>query len=160
MLPVLAMLLLGIVSSGIAYHRNLSLSQGARESARHGATLPVSSYASLSDWLTDIGDRAIADAAGQLEPGIPGRSICVAYVHPNGTAATPLDRTTSKTVTGDGTFAAAATSHTTCFDDGRPASERRVQVRVERETEFGALFFSRTLTLSSEATSRYEAFRT
>lgn len=77
--------------------------------------------------------------------------ICVAYVHPNGVIAT--DQTTSRTDNGG----APTYDSAPCFADGRPNEERRVQVAVARDTDFNVLLFSSTLTLDSEAVSRFEA---
>jgi hypothetical protein len=149
-LPLLLMLLLGIVSAGIAYNHQLSLTHAARESGRHGATLPVTNFGSMSAWLDVVAQRAMDDATGSLDPGVPGFFLCVAYVHPNGTTA--LDSTQSRTGGTTGSYAGSS-----CFTDGRPADERRVQVVVARDVDFNALVFETTLTLDSEAVSRFEA---
>jgi hypothetical protein len=41
--------------------------------------------------------------------------------------------------------------------DGRPDSERRVQVVTGRETVFNVVFFSPTVALDAEAVNRFEA---
>ena len=82
MLPVLVMLLLGTLTAGLAYNRNNSLNNGARESARYGATLPVND--DLAGWLFDVADVARDSTGGNLEAGVPGQQICVAYVYPRG----------------------------------------------------------------------------
>src|SRR5690606_9647906 len=88
-LPLLLMLLLGIVSAGLAYNHQLALTHATREAGRHAATLPVDS---MSNWLATVEARVISDATGSLDTGTPGRYTCVAYVHPNG--ATSDDSTT------------------------------------------------------------------
>lgn len=148
-LPILVMLLVGIVSAGVAYNHQLSLTHAAREGGRYGATLPVES---MSDWLDVVIAQAVQDATGALNDGVPGRSVCVAFVHPAGIAAN--DTTASRTVGPDGTTSDGAAP---CFADGRPADERRVQVVVQRETEFSVVFFSTTLTLDAEAVNKFEA---
>ena len=150
-LPLLLMLLFGIVSSGVAFNNQLSLTHSAREASRHAATLPVGNFGSMSAWLDAVAQRAIDDSAGTLTPGVPGLYVCVAYVHPNGTTA--LDSTASR-INSSGTI---SYSSTTCFADGRPNDERRVQVEVRRDVDFNALVFQSTLTLDAEAVSRFEA---
>lgn len=150
-LPLLMMLLLGMVSAGLAYNHNLSLAHSAREAGRHAATLPVANFGSMDLWLDDVAARAIEDATGSLNPGTPGLVVCVAYVHPNGSLST--DSTRSRTVNGATVTYAGAP----CFADGRPDAERRVQVSVAREATFNALIFSTTLNLDSDAVSRFEA---
>lgn len=155
LLPLLLMLLIGIVSVGVAYNHQLSLTHGAREATRYAATLPVSNFNSEADpmaaWLEEVADRAIESASGSLDPGTPGWEVCVAYVHPNGTLAD--DSTTSRTETESG----ASAGTTSCFVDGRPNTERRVQVVAQREVDFNVVVFTQTLTLDAEAASRYEA---
>lgn len=153
-LPLILMLVVGMVSAGIAYNAQLSLTHAAREAGRYGATLPVinSTYpTNLNEWLDAVAARAVEDAAGDLDPGTPGRSICVAYVHPAGTGA--QDQTRRRVEDASGVI----TDGSTCFADGRPDNERRVQVEVERVVDFEALLFVTTLTLDSSATARFEA---
>ena len=145
-LPLLLMLLLGIVSAGIAYNHQLSLTHAAREAGRYGATLPVEP--DIGSWLAAVEARAVEAATGSLGAGNP--SVCVAYVHPNG--AVPSDQT-AKIENGLVTSGSGAT----CFDDGRPNDERRVQVRVERDVDFNALVFQTILRLDSEGVNRFEA---
>lgn len=155
LVPLLIMLLFGIVSAGLAFSQQLSLTHAAREAGRYAATLPVSNFAGLDDWLTHVADRAVLDATGTLDDGIPGRAICVAYVYPAGNLAT--DQTTTLTRDSTGNDTVDSSSGSPCFDDGRGADERRIQVHVERDTEFGVVLFTTTLTLDSTAVSRYEA---
>jgi Flp pilus assembly protein TadG len=150
-LPLLMILLLGMVSAGIAYNHNLALAHSAREAGRHAATLPVTNFGSMDLWLDEVAARAIEDATGSLNPGTPGLVVCVAYVHPNGSLST--DSTRSRTING----ATVSYASTACFPDGRPDDERRVQVSVAREATFNALVFSTTVNLDSEATNRFEA---
>lgn len=146
-LPLLLMLILGIVSAGIAYNHQLGLTHAAREAARYGATLPVDNFVSMSDWLSAVEARAVEAATGSLDAGSPGRFICVAYVHPKGVV--PSDQTTKRE---QGTVSSG-----TCFSDGRPDDERRVQVVVRRETDFNVMVFQTTIILDSEAANRFEA---
>lgn len=148
-LPLLLALLLGIVSGGIAFSRDNSLNNAAREAARFGATLPVGS---MSTWLNSVGDVAIGSATGDLDDGTPGRLVCVAFVFPDGSGAT--DQTTQLVIAADGTK--TETVGSTCFSDGRPKDERRVQVTVQRETDFIVVFFTRTITIDGESAVRFE----
>ncbi len=151
LLPILAALLFGIVTGGLALNSKNSLNNAAREGARYGATLPVDS--TMNDWLDDVADVAIRSATGDLDNGVPARFVCVAYVHPDG-AGDPDDQTTSLEINAAGARSYAVGS--SCFADGRPSDERRVQVEVERTADFFAFFFRRTVTLHEESVSRYE----
>lgn len=151
-LPLLVMLLVGMVSAGIAYNNQLALTHAAREGGRYAATLPVTNFADMEAWLTEIAGQVEVDATGALNPGIPGREICVAYVHPEG--AVSSDQTARLIVDNSGsTF----TSGADCFEDERPDDERRVQVATRRDTDFNVVFFSTTISLDAEAVNRFEA---
>ena len=147
--PVLAALLLGTVTAGLAYNRNNSLNNASREAARYGATLPVGS--DLTTWLNTVADVARESASGDLDPAVSGQQLCVAYVHPAGTTAD--DRTTRLIeVAGSRTVGVGSP----CFNDGRPGTERRVQVEMSRTTRLDAVFHSTTLTLTAESVTLFE----
>lgn len=155
-LPLIVMLIVGMVSAGIAYNHQLSLTHAAREGGRYAATLPVvPNFANIDAWLNEVATQVVNDATGSLDPGVPGRYICVAYVYPIGNpAVNPNDATKSRVQMGT---SAPTYPSSTCFSDGRPDNERRVQIEVRRETNFNALVFSSTLTLDSEGVNRFEA---
>ena len=150
--PLLLMLLVGIATTGIAFNHSLSLAHAAREAGRQAATLPVSNFVDLDAWLAAVSTQAIADADGSLDNGIPGRTVCVAYVHPAGTLATDVTKRLITDTTGP-----QPTELQPCFNDGRPNDERRVQVVVSRDAEINAILFSTTVTLDSQSVNRFEA---
>jgi Flp pilus assembly protein TadG len=149
-LPLLMMLMMGITTGGISLNRDISLNNAAREGARYGATLPIGN--DMTAWLNDVATVTIESATGDLDNGVPGRTVCVAFVHPDGTD--PVDRTTRVVVNATGT--STVTVGSDCFTDGRPNDERRVQVRASRESDFEVVLWSRTLTVEGESTARYE----
>lgn len=139
-LPLLLMLLLGIVSAGLAYNHQLALTHAAREAGRYGATLPIGGAPGA--WLDAVHDRAVEAATGSLS-GAPGVEVCVAFVGtPDGT---------SHSINGGSAQGGG------CFTESPPRTEGRVQVRVEREVDFNVLVFQSTLTIDSEAVNRFEA---
>lgn len=148
-LPILLSILFGIVTGGVAFSQSLSIDNAARETARYGATLPVDG--SLDGWLAQVADIAIATATGTLDDGQPGREICVAYVHPAGTDTNDQTRRLVEDAAGVRTF-----SNQTCVTDGRPATERRVQVVVGRDTELIVFYFTKTIAISSQSVARFE----
>ena len=131
-LPIVLALVLGVITFSTAHEQKLALTNAAREGARYGATLP----ASTPNWLQSVQDVTVASATGDLAAGVPGRSICVA-----------LNTGTGWTSTSGGA----------CFNDGRPASEPRVQVLVSRTGKLDSYFVSRTTTLTGRAVVRFEA---
>ncbi len=155
-LPLVMMLILGMVSAGIAFNHQLALTHTAREGGRYAATLPVTNFGSIDLWLAEIINQAVDDSTGSLDDGVPGQYICVAYVHPNGILDT--DKTTKRII--ENSVLADAVIGESCFDDDPglvKLGQRRVQILVRRDTDFNVLVFSSTLTLDAEAVSRFEA---
>ena len=152
-LPIVVVLMIGIVTGGIGLNRNISLNNSAREAARYGATLPVNG--DMTAWLNAVKDVAITAATGELDDGEAGRTVCVAFVYPDG--GSPTDQTTRLELDAAGVVTITTGNvNNTCVIDGRPDGERRVQVRVNRETELDVVFWSRVLTLEADSTARFE----
>lgn len=154
-LPVFMALVLGMFTGGIAYNRKISLTNAAREASRYGATLPVSG--NLTTWATAVADVTQDNATGDLDSGVAGRSICVAYVHPDGTTAGTANDQNFRLLRTSGSDATSNGLSATCFADGRASSERRVQVLVQRNSDLETLFFTWTLTLTGRSVTRFEA---
>lgn len=150
-LPLIVMLIVGIVSAGIAYNHQLSLTHAAREGGRYAATLPVTNFANINAWLDDVAAHVVVDSTGTLAAGTPGYYVCVAHIDPAPAGTTQRRVNNAGVVSYDGN---------PCFADfgaGTPADLRRVQVRVGRDTDFNALVFSATVSLDAEAVNRFEA---
>lgn len=140
-LSLLVMLLVGTTSAAVAFSRNNSIENAAREASRFAATLPGPVD---TDWLRDVRDVARAAAMGELDVSVDGQYICVAQY--NGATWSRLTDT-------GGTEATASTE---CFSDGLPATQSRVQIVARRDTSIDAVFFSVDVTLEGEASARYE----
>jgi hypothetical protein len=152
--PLLLTLLLGTIAVGAAYHQKLGLTEGAREGARLGATLRTGhpddnprTGVPTNAWLLEVAQVATATAEDW-------DSVCVAYTglvafSPTGSQVTRSLRQTN----GGG----ASFGSTRCFDDGRPATERRVQVSMRGTAPFDNFFFMRrTLELEGSSIARFE----
>lgn len=145
-LPIFMALVLGMFTGGIAYTVRQAITQGAREAARAGATLPVAGT-NVNLWLDDVAAIAERSADGELAPGASGRYLCVALIR---------DGVVSRRES-IGAASASYSTGTPCFVDGiTTASSRRVQVLARRTREMEALFFSNTLDLEGRAVARYE----
>lgn len=151
-LPVFFMLVLGMFTGGLAYNRKLALTQASREAARYGATLPRANFLTVSGWLDAVATVAVKSAEGELNSGVPDRSVCVAYVFQTGTAQSQTWRRVESA-----TALPSYEMNKECFTDGRPLNETRVQVVTARTSKLEALLFSQDLALRSEAVSRFEA---
>lgn len=139
------MLLLGMLTGGLAYSRKLAVSQATREGARYGATLPLSAEATVDLWLQRVSDIAVASSDGDLSTSASGMQVCVAYVPGSGTPRR-IQRV----------GVATSFSDDVCFVDGR-TGEARVQVVGSRTSTLEALVWSRELDLRSRAVARFEA---
>lgn len=151
-LPMLLMILLGTVTASLAYGQQTSLQTSAREASRFGASLPVTS--GLDVWLRDVLKVARDAAVGDLAGSVPGQYLCVAYVHPAG--STPNDRTTRLTEINGVLGSVTSGPASICFDDGRPSTERRVQVVARRTSTIQAIVFDVDVDLQATSAARFE----
>lgn len=146
MLPVFTMLLLGMLTGGLAYNRKLSIAQATREGARYGATLPITAPVTVDTWLERVAAVTIASSDSELSSDRPGQRVCVAHVTSSGTARRR-----------DQIGTAVSFTDAPCIaNDGR-TGETRVQVVGSRISKLEALVFSRDLDLTSQAVARFEA---
>ncbi len=142
---LLFMLIFGSISAGISFSRSNALQTAAREGARYGVTLPGAT-ADPSSWLDSVIATTQAAALGELNDGVPGRTICAALV-------TDEMAGESRTLKPDG----STEDGSQCFSDGLDASAgARVQVTAERETQIQAVLFAIDITVSGDAVGRYE----
>jgi Flp pilus assembly protein TadG len=148
-LPVLAMLVFGMLSAGIAWNQNLAMAQGTRVGGRYAATLPTKNYASMDAYLDAVATRVVAASEGSLNTGVVGRVVCVAYVSGGATA---LDKTRQRTETGS----TVTRADSSCFTDGQATTEKRIQIMTERSGTLEAGVWSRSITLHQQLVFRYE----
>jgi Flp pilus assembly protein TadG len=146
---LLFMLIFGSISAGISFSRSNALQTAAREGARFAATFPDADVDVVA-WLDTVIDATQGAALGELDDGVPGRTICAAFVSAGGTG-------TGRELNAAGTRG-PTTPTTECFTDGLTgdADVPRIQVVVERETEIQAVLFAIDITVSGNAVARYE----
>ena len=147
-LVLLVMLIVGTVTAAIAFSSDNSIQNAAREASRFGATLPD---AGTLDWFTDVRDVARAAALGDLDATVAGEQICVAFIDETDSATHVLD-------TG-GAPNPLVIQGGACpgFNDGRNGNgESRVNVVTQRDVDLNVIVFSTTVTLTAEASARYE----
>lgn len=169
--PIFMTIVLGMFSGGTAYNRKNSITNAAGEASRYGATLAPASIPTpypggaghaLEAWLHTVAAAVTQNASGDLDVGVDDRVICVAYVHPivGFPSPTPDDENHLIRRTSNGTTDVVQIVHgsaATCFNDGRPTNERRVQVQVSRPSPISALFFDYPVTITAESVTRFEA---
>jgi Flp pilus assembly protein TadG len=138
---VLIVLIFGMLYGGIAYNRQLALTQSAREGARFGATLPLAGGADAPDdaWFAQVLDRIEESSTGSLVTGQPGRYICIRFVSDTGT---PVVREYG---TGDCTV-----------DSSSVVDRERVEVVVGRPANLDLVLYDFPLNLRANSIARYE----
>ena len=130
-LPLLMMLVLGLVSGGIAYNRKISITNAVREGTRYGATLTCSAACvSGGAWISQVKARVAEVSGGELSAS----DVC-AWV---GTASGTVQCGQADPPGAGGTMV--------------------VKVSASKGAELDAIFFRRNLTLTSKSTARYERF--
>jgi Flp pilus assembly protein TadG len=151
-LPILAMLVFGLVSAGMAWNTNLAMASGARAGGRYAATLRTSTYTSMDDYLDAVEQRVVDSSEGSLATSVPGRVICVAYVHPAADGSSTADTQRSRTETGT----TVTRSGDPCFTDNQTSTDTRIQISVQRTTTIETGIWSQNATLRQKVVFRYE----
>ena len=140
-LPVLAMLIVGLFSSAMIYDSNMSLTHSAREGARYGATVPEDQTFSTGTWADNV-EALVRQRGGD---SLIAADVCVALVQGSPATAVSADHSTEP--------GAAA-----CYDDSASGEEElRVQISASKKMTLDVVAFSREVTLTATASSRHES---
>jgi Flp pilus assembly protein TadG len=150
LLPVFMALVLGMFSGGVIYNQKMDLTHATREGARYGAAIDKNqTFANGASWASNVRDLVVARSGGDLTAGsgttagVTTDGVCVAMV--TGSPAAVVLPTASY-----------STSGSTCFTDTSGDTSTRVQVSARRAGKLEVLFFTRVMTLTANATARYE----
>lgn len=143
-LPLLAMLIFGGLTAGLALNNKQQLNHAAREGARFAATLAdeADPCGAGSTWASCVRDRVVGSGVGSLDLTRDG--LCISRVEEDG----------SVTTTPFGTSTTGATE--LCFTESPALSGARVQVVVNSPSRVDAVLFRGDVTLTAEAVARYE----
>ena len=151
-LPVFAMLLLGLITGGIALNDKQQITHATREGARYAATVPAGQPFTSGTWATNVRDVIVARSDGALTAG----DVCVSLVEGNNPTTAVTEGTSGPT------YHSTAPSGAACITgQSYPVvagdSGRRAQVTATRNVtiELG-LFGELTPTVDVEATARSE----
>jgi len=177
--PIFMTVVLGMFSGGQSYNRKIAMTNAVSEASRYGATLapstlvappppavcsavPATSAAcGIDQWVRNVAAAVIQNAEGDLNASASGREICVAYVHPaaDSTASHNQISHMLKYTTSDSAPSAQedGVAARCIANDGRPSTEKRVQVVATRSSPLEALFFSYSVTLTAQSITRFEA---
>lgn len=168
LLPIFVLLVFGGISASTIYWHSISATQGARDAARYGATLPLSSAATpapgeltITDWInrvsqvalreTGIGDANGDGAVDLADVTAANAYICVAFVR--GSNSTHIVFTKSMTVS---SAPGPATTAPCIALDGAPTESDRVQIVVKRDEVFQTFLFSRPFTPEARSVQPYQ----
>jgi Flp pilus assembly protein TadG len=155
-MPLLMVLLIGMVSAGLAWNQQLSLTHAAREGARYGATIPRDQSFTAGTWAGNVRNLIIDRSAGELDHA--EATVCVSLVEGTGGATSVVsgggNPVTNWTTNGDGTPCIPNEDYQLVSDsDGG----RRVQVVVTRPGTIDIVFHRWDFTMTSDATARAES---
>lgn len=143
-LPIVVMLVFGMITGGMALGQKNSIENAAREASRFGSTLEVTS--STDDWLDDVAAVAVTSSTGELDPGTPGRYLCVALVGTsNGTDG-------RKIISGE----TVSYGSGSCPEMSCPSGSPCVHVALGRDGYLDLVVSSQTLRLDAAAVSTFE----
>jgi len=161
LLPIFVILAIGMMSAGILFFNNLTITQASRDAARLGTTLPITTAVpvpagevDITTWLQRVHDVAKMQAWGSTSADITTDAngqgyICVAYVRASSGTGLATTSTYSGVARGYNTNSAQA-----CFADGR--DDNRVQVLVRRDGELNGVFIYKKWELVSKGDIPYE----
>lgn len=154
--PIFAVLAMGTIAAGLAFSKQITVTQAAREASRYGSTLPIEplNATGLATWLTRL-DAAATAAAGPAASPVAGYDYrCVAYVRTTASgavdAAASRHRVNGGAVTGGMCPSALASSV-----PAAPVTDY-AQVIVTRNSSFFVVFFDATVRLDAVSLTPFE----
>jgi Flp pilus assembly protein TadG len=161
--PIFMILALGIINGGLAFSRQINVTQAAREASRFGSSYDISGIAGggtltarEDTWLAAV-DAAVTESAGNRTNPVGGYDYrCVAIVRMNA-GGTAVDTTVSRYREVNGTSAATSGSGA-CPSTTAAAvpGGTYAQVVLSRDSRFFVLFLDPTLHLDAVSVTPYE----
>ncbi len=141
-LPVFAMLVVGLFSSAMIYDSKMSVTHASREGARYGATVPEDQdFSSDATWAESVAALVRQRGGGALADA----EICVALVRGNPAVAVSPSHSTES-------------GSAPCYDDSATGEDEvRVQVAASKSRSLDVVLFSRDVNVSATASSRHES---
>ncbi len=144
--PVLAMLLFGMISAGLALDDKQQMTFASREGARYAATIPASQTFVSGTWATNVRDLVVARSSGTLSAS----DVCVSLVE--GSPAKVVVPSSSYSTAGVPCIA-GETFPVSGTDNGR-----RIQVTAGRNARIELVVFGRIdVRMDVDATTRSES---
>lgn len=146
--PIFIIVVLGTITAGTAFSKQLNITQSARETSRYASTLTFTAAGgSVEDWLDNVTAVGMEVGGDPADPLGGLDRLCVAMID------TIVPANTQRKIDG-GTMQPGRCFGTAASPD--PLGPRYVQVQFERDTSFFAVFVDADLTLRSTSTTPYE----
>ena len=153
--PIFMILALGIINGGLAFSRQINVTQSAREASRFGSTSDIVTAGGITTWLTSV-DKALTESAGNAADPTGGYDYrCVAIIVRNASGGIDTAHTAYKE-NGGSAVTGASTGCPTVTTPDLGANSQVVQVALLRNVEFFVLFINPTLGLDAISTTPYE----
>lgn len=147
-LPLLAMLLLGVVTMGLAYGDHVALSNAVREGSRFGAAAP-----NTGSWGSSVVTDTVGSYANTDNP-LTSSDVCALLIKQTTVSGTPsytiLKSSNSGCATGS-TAAGTVPSSPTGIPDGC-----FIKVWAQRPAKLNWIFKSTTVTLRDNSVALYD----
>lgn len=146
-LPLVAMLLLGTVTVGLAYSNHLAISNAVREGARFGASAPNN-----ASWAAAVVTDTVDSYADANSP-IDGTNVCALLVKKTGGASpsyTVLQKSSAACQTGTSP-AGKVPGPPTSIPDGC-----FIKVWAQKPADLNWIFNNTTVTLRAESVALYD----
>lgn len=143
--PVIAILLFGMISSGIALDTKQQMTHATREGARYAAVIPSTQPFSSGTWASNVRDMIVERSDGRLSAA----DVCVSLVE--GSPGAVVSPSTTYSTSGSPCIA-GQTFPVVIGDPGR-----RVQVTTTKPAEIQLLVQRIDITLQTSATARSES---
>lgn len=151
--PIFMVLALGIINGGLAFSRQINVTQAAREASRYGATYDIQAAGGLANWLTAV-DGSVQQSAGNAANPIGGYDYrCVGLVVRDGVGAVVTAKTAYKE--NGGTAVTGSSCPSVATPNLGPGS-KAVQVVLSRDVQFFVLFINPKLQLDATSNTPYE----
>jgi Flp pilus assembly protein TadG len=153
-MPLLVVLLVGMVTGGIAYNQKLQITHAAREGARFAATVsPTQTFTNGGTWAENMRDLVVERSAGDLTAS----QVCVSLVKGStGDALQPL--TVYNSSSNYSTSGVVPCISPQTYPLSGTDSGLRVQVTVQRPGSIETIFFPDVeFTMTSSATAKSES---
>jgi Flp pilus assembly protein TadG len=157
LLPLFAMLTVGTISAGFAFHAWLNVTHGAQESSRFAATLSIDAGGgSTSSWLTQVSQRALAasDVTVSSTEAQPGTTGCVAVVSP--TNIPPVSAHMTVSVDSAGSITRSSVLTGPCPDLPTMTGDY-VQTQISTPVSFNYVLGNAAIQVAGKSVSRFEA---